>query len=192
MTQNGGALSSLQPNVIEGASAFPAGGLEQPQWYAVQTRSRHEKKVVMQAQEKGICTFLPMPTEVHRWSDRKKSVQVPLFPGYVFVRIDSSVEARVAVLRTVGVVRFVGIQGHALPIPDKQIEDIRALVDHNIPCTVHPYLRAGQRVRVRGGCLDGVEGIFVTQNSDKSLIVSIELIQKSVAVRIAGYDVQPA
>ncbi len=184
-------MSSLQPSVIEGASAFPAVGLEQPQWYAVQTRSRHEKKVILQTQEKGICTFLPMPTEVHRWSDRKKRVQVPLFPGYVFVRIDSSVEARIAVLRTVGVVRFVGIQGHALPIPDKQIEDVRALVDHNIPCTVHPYLRVGQRVRVSGGCLDGVEGIFVTQNSDKSLIVSIELIQKSVAVRIAGYDVQP-
>ncbi len=184
-------MSSLQPNLIESASRFPVGAVEEPQWYAVQTRSRHEKKVAMLAQEKGICTFLPMPAEVHRWSDRKKRVQVPLFPGYVFVRIGPSAEARVAVLRTIGVVRFVGAQGRALPIPDKQIEDVRALLDHNIPCRVHPYLHAGQRVRVRGGCLDGVEGIFMAQNSDRSLVVSIELIQKSVAVRIAGYDVQP-
>lgn len=182
---------SSQPNLIESASAFPVAALDQPQWYAVQTRSRHEKKVVEQTQEKGICTFLPMPAEVHHWSDRKKTVQVPLFPGYVFVRIDSSAEARVAVLRTFGVVRFVGIQNRGLPIPDKQIEDIRALLDHKVPCRVHPYLRVGQRVKVRGGCLDGVEGVFLNTNSDRSLVVSIELIKKSVAVRIAGYDVEP-
>ena len=86
---------------------------------------------------------------------------------------------------------FVGICGVGLPIPDKEIEDIQTLLAQNVTCALYPFIRMGQRVRIRGGCLDGVEGILVAKNSDRNLVVSIELIQQSVAVRIDGYDVEP-
>jgi transcription antitermination factor NusG len=172
------------------AFAHPLAALVPPQWFALRTRSRHEKRVAAQTAEKGICTFLPMPSEEHRWSDRRKLVQVPLFPGYVFVQIDASAEARMAVLRTSGVVGFVGVQGRGVPIADKQIEDIRLLLEQGVSFTAYPFLNVGERVRIRGGCLDGVEGVLVARNADRSLVVSVELIQKSIAVRIAGYNVE--
>jgi hypothetical protein len=99
-------------------------------------------------------------------------------------------EERLAVLQTPGLVGFVGIRGLGLPIPDKEIEDIQTLLAQSITCALYPFIRMGQRIRIRGGCLDGVEGILVAKNSDRSLVVSIELIQRSVAVRIDGYDVE--
>lgn len=164
--------------------------LEQLQWYAIQTYSRHEKKVATQVQEKGIYTFLPLVTQVHRWSDRRKIVQVPLFRGYVFVQIVCSAEIRLCVLQTAGVARFVGIQGRGIPIPDKQIESIRTLLEQDVPFAPYPFLRVGQRVRIRGGSLDGIEGILVAKNSDRSLVVSVDLIRRSLAIRVAGYDVE--
>jgi transcription antitermination factor NusG len=176
------------------ALTWPAGAPEAEvrRWYAVRTRSRHEKKVAAQTEDKGIETFLPLSHEVHHWSDRKKRVDMPLFPSYVFVRIDSSPEARLSVLRTIGVASFVGVQGRGVVIPDKQIEDIRLVIAQDTPFEAYPFLNVGERVRIRGGCMDGVEGILVAKNADRSLVVSVELIRKSVAVRIAGYDVEPA
>ncbi len=163
---------------------------DEARWYAVQTRARHEKKVDQQLQEKRVTTFLPLIAQMHRWSDRRKLVQLPLFPCYTFVQMGASVGARILVRRTMGVVGFVGVHGEALPIPDKQIEDIRTLLAHTVPCVPYPFLRLGQRVRIRGGCLEGIEGILVGKNSDRSLVVSVELIQRSVAMRIEGYDVE--
>lgn len=165
--------------------------LPQPQWYAVTTRSRHEKKVAAELRDKGICTFLPLQTQVHRWSDRNKSVDVPLFPGYVFVRTVRVPEARVAVLHTAGVVGFVGDQGRGTAIPDKQIEGIQTILEQKIPFMLHPFLNLNQRVRIQGGCLDGVEGVLVGMNTDLSLVVSVDLIKRSMAVRVSGYDVVP-
>jgi transcription antitermination factor NusG len=161
-----------------------------PHWYAVRTRSRHEKKVAQQTLEKGIHTFLPVAKEVHRWSDRKKVVEVPLFPCYVFVRIAGTGEARLSVLRAIGVVEFVGVQGRGIPIPAKQIEDIQKLVDQAAPFAPHPYLDVGEKVRIKGGSLDGMEGILLAKNADRSLVVSIGLIRKSLELRLAGYTVE--
>jgi len=163
---------------------------EQPCWYAIQTRSRHEKTVAAQLQEKGVTTFLPVVPHVHRWSDRYKVLQLPLFPGYAFVRMVAFPEACHLVLRTPGVAHFVGVRGKGLPIPEKEIEDIRKILDHNHLCAPHPFLRAGQRVRIRGGCLDGVEGILLAQSSNRSLILSVQLIQRSLSIRIEGYDLE--
>jgi transcription antitermination factor NusG len=88
------------------------------------------------------------------------------------------------------VLAFVGIHGAGIPVPDKEIEDIKTLLTHDAACTPYPFLKLGTRVRIRGGCFDGVEGILVGKNRDRSLVVSIELIQRSVAVRIDGYDVE--
>jgi transcription antitermination factor NusG len=167
-----------------------AASLRTPHWYAVQTHTRHERKVTAQLEEKGITTFLPLVTEVHRWSDRRKVVELPLFSCYAFVHMAHSVEARLLVLQTQGVLGFVGIHGVGIPIPDKEIEDIKTLLAHDPACTPYPFLKVGRRVRIRGGCFDGVEGILVGKNRDQSLVVSIELIQRSVAVRIDGYDVE--
>jgi len=169
----------------------PAAAVAEPRWYAIHTRARHEKKVTTQLQDKGVTTYLPLIAQRHRWSDRNKTIQLALFPCYTFVRLEASPEKRVGVLQTSGVLGFVGVRGLGVPIPDKEIEDIQTLLAHNVNCVTYPFLSLGKRVRIRGGCLDGVEGILVAKNADRSLVVSVELIQRSVAVRIDGFDVEP-
>ena len=152
-----------------------ASGIEN--WYAVQTRARHERAVAQRLREQGVTTFLPLVTEVHRWSDRRKSVELPLFGCYVFVKVPPTGEDRLRVLRIDGVLKFVGTRGVGTPIAEAQIDAVRTLI--------------GQRVRVRGGALDGVEGILLSRNDDNTLVVSIDAIQRSLAVRIQGYDLEP-
>jgi len=165
--------------------------LTQARWYAVQTRPRHEKKVVSELNEKRIDSYLPLLNQVHHWSDRRKVVQVPLFPGYVFVYAPLDPEVRVAVLRSWGALAFVGPQREPIAIPDNQIEDIRTLLHTKIPLSPFPFLKVGQRVRVRGGALDGMEGILVT-NETRRLVISVASIQRSLSITIEGYDVEPA
>jgi transcriptional antiterminator NusG len=162
---------------------------EQAAWYAVHTFPRHEKAVADRMQRQGVRVFLPTVNEVHRWSDRRKNVQLPLFNCYVFVQITPRNEERIRVLRTDGVISFVGTRGQGTPIPEEQIEAVRAVVAHGLSCGSHPFLKTGQRVRIRGGALDGVEGIFLSQNGDRSLVVSVDAIQRSLVVRIDGYKV---
>jgi transcription antitermination factor NusG len=161
-----------------------------PAWYAIRTRSRHEKRVAALLREKRITTFLPLVKEVHRWSDRRKLIEQPLFRGYVFVHIRNTAERTLSVLRTPGVAGFVGVQGTATPIPDQEIYNIRTLLSGNLPFSVFPFLHAGQRVRIRGGCLHGVEGRLVEVNSNRSVVVSVELIRKSVVIRVSGFDLE--
>jgi transcription antitermination factor NusG len=108
------------------------------------------------------------------------------------VRIAAVQDARVAVLRTNGVINFVGVRGIGTPIPDSEIEAVRALLTQQIPFIPYPYLRVGQSVRIRGGALDGIKGILAKVNGDQSLIISVELIQRSIAMRVTGYDIEPA
>jgi transcription antitermination factor NusG len=159
-------------------------------WYAVHTRSRHEKLVAHHLHMRGVCGYLPTRTEIHRWSDRQKKIEVPLFAGYIFVHLADCNERRVEVLRTPGVVGFVGTRPQGTPIPDEQIESVRILGTQNLALDPHPFIKEGQRVRVRGGALDGMEGIFVRRNGHDSLVISIDAIQRSLSVSIQGYDVQ--
>jgi transcription antitermination factor NusG len=161
-------------------------------WFAVQTRTRFEKKVVSGLQEKGIETFLPLFSTKRKWSDRQRLVHLPLFPGYVFVRIAAVQGTRIAVLRTIGVTNFVGVRGVAAPIPDAEIQAIQTVLEQRVPFQLYPYLNVGQRVCIRGGCLDGIEGILAAINGDESLVVSVQLIQRSLAMRISGYQIEPA
>jgi transcription elongation factor/antiterminator RfaH len=173
------------------ASQAPAVGPDNTHWYAVHTRARHEMRVVDRLQERGIRTFLPVVRETHRWSDRKKTVEVPLFGCYVFVRIAPGARERLQVCSTNGVLQIVGTRGEGVPIPDEQIEAVRVLLSEQIPYAAHPFLKIGQRVRIRGGAMDGVEGILTARNGDRTLIVSVDAIQRSLAVRIEGYHVEP-
>ena len=159
-------------------------------WYAIQTRSRHERVVAHQLQIRGVTQYLPTVTEVHRWSDRRKQVEVPLFAGYLFVQLPACNQNRVQVLHTPGVLRFVGSEPGGSVIPDDQLESIRALVDRDVPWAAHPFLKSGQRVRVRGGSLDGLEGIFMRRSGEDSLIISIDAIQRSLCVSIQGYELE--
>jgi transcriptional antiterminator NusG len=160
-------------------------------WYAVWSRSRHEKMVASALTNVGITTFLPLVTEVHRWSDRRKSVDVPLFPGYIFVQIPNSIEAQWRVRKTSGVVQFVGNQQGAVPIQDSEINDVRAVLEQRVSCSPYPFLQLGQRVRIRGGALDGIEGVLIGRDSACKLVISIELIQRSLAVSVYNLDVEP-
>jgi len=164
----------------------------QPQWYAVRTRSRHEKMVCEQFVQQGIETFLPLVKRTHKWTDRMKEVELPLFSGYSFVRVALSSPERLRVLQVHGVAGFVGINGAGTAIPESQIQDIRTLLASKVPFEEHPFLKVGQRVRIRGGCLDGVEGVLAGQNGDQSLMISVEPIQRSLAIRVQGYTVEAA
>jgi transcription antitermination factor NusG len=184
-------LTALQPIVSE-LSSIP---LEQisgsAAWFAVQTRPKFEKKVAAEFQEKGIESFLPLHSAKRQWSDRKKMVSTPVFSGYAFVRITPAQGTRISVLRTNGVINFVGSRGIGSPIPDSEIEAIHRLLNERVSFTFHPYLKVGQAVRIRGGALDGIQGILTKVNGDQSLIISVELIQRSVAMRVTGYDIEP-
>ena len=162
-----------------------------PQWYAIRTRSRHEKTVADQLERQEIESFLPLVKRTRKWSDRTKEVDLPLFSGYNFVRVALASSDRLRVLQTHGVAGFVGINGCGTAIPDSQIQDIRTLLASNLPLEEQPFLQVGQRVRIRGGSLDGVEGILSARNEDRSLVISLEPIQRSLSVRIQGYAVEP-
>ena len=162
-------------------------------WFAVQTWPRYEKKTAAELQRKELEVFLPLMAAQHVWSDRRRMVQLPLFPNYVFVRIPETLDTRRAVLSTNGVTSFVGVRGSGVPIPECEIESVRILLTRGISFQVHPFLNVGQRVRIRGSSsLDGVEGILLEKNDDLSLVVSIEIIQRSLSVRIVGYQVEAA
>jgi len=163
---------------------------EEPNWYAVRTKARHEKRVAAQFKEKHVCTFLPLLRQIHKWSDRQSRVAVPMFSCYAFVRMVHTVEERLKILQTPGVLGFVGCERKGTPIPEEQIESLRKAISENIPCLPHPFINAGRRVRIRGGSLDGVEGILEHRGADQNLIVSVELLCRSVSIRVAGYDIE--
>ncbi len=178
-----------EPCIAAAQDAAVAKATGNRQWYAVQVTPRHEKKVALALQEKHLPGFLPLVSEVHYWSDRKKTVEMPLFAGYTFVVLSAN-EDRITTLRTPGVVRLAGREHLGTPIPAKQIEDIWMLVNSRLRVDPHPFLNVGDRVRIRSGSLRGVEGILIGKNSDATLIVSVDLLQRSVAVRIRGFDVE--
>jgi len=163
---------------------------EQPSWYAVRTRPRHEKKVASELQEKGVTIYLPLLPQVRRWSDRRKIIQVPLFSCYAFVHSVLDLPLRLVLYGISGALGFVGPNNQGIPIPDAQIEAIRTVMASNVPLAPYPFLKVGQRVRVRGGALDGVEGILVTKG-DRRLVVSVESIHAAFSINLEGYDVEP-
>jgi len=164
---------------------------QQTNWYAVHTYPRHEKKVAVELIQRGVEIYLPLISKLNQWSDRRKLVELPLFPCYAFVRIEPTAEARVRVLRAGGVIRFVGASGHGAPIPDNQIEDVRVLLKNKIPFDPYPFLKIGQRVRVRGGSLDGLEGILIDRVRNRRLVISVESIERSLSISIEGLAVEP-
>jgi transcription antitermination factor NusG len=170
---------------------IPAADAASLRWYAIHTRSRHEKRVTADLLEKAVHAYLPLSSAERQWSDRRKTVDTPLFPGYVFVKILPDAQARVPVLQVNGVIGFLGVRGVGVPIPETEIAAIQTLQREKVPVQPHPFVKVGQRVRICGGSLDGLEGLLTGMDGTKSLVVSIELIERSVALRISGYHVVP-
>jgi transcription antitermination factor NusG len=163
-----------------------------PTWFALHTYPRHEKRVAAELKNHGVEVFLPLLSRRHQWSDRQKQVEVPLFPCYAFARIHSSAEERVKLLRVGGVLGLVGASGRGIPIPDQQIETVRTLVRHNVPLDPYMFLKVGHRVRIRGGSLDGLEGILVRRDGTRRLVISVEHLERSLSMNIEGLEVEPA
>lgn len=151
-------------------------------WYALYTRSRHEKFVHQELQKKGIETFLPLRRLTRHWSDRVKEVEQPLFSGYLFVR--TSLENRFEILNTRGSVRFVGFNSQPLPVLERDLAAVRRFVEEKISMDPFPYLNEGDRVYIRSGPLKGVEGFIVRKDRHTRLVISLDLLLQSVSVAI--------
>ena len=159
-------------------------------WYALYTRHQHEKTVARVLQSKGFGVFLPLYAAVHRWKDRTKRVSLPLFPCYVFLQGEA--RRRVDILGTPGVHSLVGTEGRPAPISAAEIDAIRQMVDSKALVEPYPYLRCGDWIRVKSGPLAGIEGILARKKNLFRLVVSVELLQKSVAVEVDVSDVERA
>jgi transcription antitermination factor NusG len=159
-------------------------------WYAVHTRSNFEKRVALELEQKGLETFLPAFRETHRWKDRRKMVEIPYFPSYLFVRIEDKPERRLDVLRTAGAVRILGNGGEIEPIQEMEIERFQRLVDSNLSAYAHPFLKEGASVRVKAGPLRGIEGLLVQIKNQNRLLLSLNLLARSVATEIDLCDVE--
>jgi transcription antitermination factor NusG len=158
-----------------------------PSWFAVYTRSRHEQAVKRQLDGKGIEGFLPTYTRVSQWKDRTKRLELPLFPGYLFVRIPPV--SRTEVLKAFGVVSLVGDGCAPLPVPEEQILNIHRLLEAGLKYDPHPYIQIGHRVRIANGPLTGIEGILSRKKNRSRLVVSVDLIGRSVSVEIDSWKV---
>jgi transcription antitermination factor NusG len=165
---------------------------EERSWYAVFTRSRQEKIASLTLAGLGIPHFLPLINEERRWSDRKKVTTVPLFPGYLFVRIPRTAELHLSARKVPGVVDLVGNQSGPLAVPDCELDSVRTVLSCSGECSPHPFLQTGDRVRVVRGVFAGIEGTLIRLGTQSTLVISVGLIQRSASVKIAASDVEPA
>lgn len=165
---------AIKPGVPGDFPKFP--------WYGVRTRSNQEKNVAASFEGKGYECFLPLYRQRRRWSDRMVTTEAPLFPGYVFCRFDYM--RRLPVITTFGVVSIVGFGSDPAPIPDHEIHAVEKVLQAGVAAEPHPFLRIGQSIRINHGALKGVEGILLQKKSEWRLVVSVNMLQRSVSVEI--------
>ncbi|HZU23044.1 MAG TPA: UpxY family transcription antiterminator [Terriglobales bacterium] len=170
------------------AAADPAPHLHAATWYAAQTCSRHEKRVAEYLAGRGIESFLPLYVAQRRWADRKARVELPLFPGYLFVHIPLA--ERLRVLELPGVVRLVSSRGQALAIGEAEIESLRQGLRAGGKAEPHPFLKIGERVHVLAGPFAGCSGILLRKKDSLRVVVSLDIIMRSVAVEVDACDIE--
>ena len=159
-------------------------------WYALYTCPHREKLVAEQIKLRSVPCFLPVYRSLRRWKDRRKELQLALFPGYVFVQI--ALEKKLKVLEIPGAVRLVSFNGQPAPLPASEIEMLKNRLSGARGVEPHPYLCAGRRVRVRSGAMEGLEGIVVRRKDCCRVVFSINLLQRSVAVEVDEADLEAA
>jgi transcription antitermination factor NusG len=158
-------------------------------WWAVYTQPRHEKTVRNHLEARAIEAFLPVAIEHSKWKDRRVTLEVPAFPGYVFVR--TPLHERVPVLSTPGVVRILSFNGMPASIDAAEIEALRLCQWDGARLEPHPFAAIGERVRVRAGALQGLEGMVIRKKSGLRLVLSVSLIHQSVAVEVEASLLEP-
>jgi len=156
-------------------------------WYAAYVNTRHEKTIAAQLAQREVESFLPLCTVVNQWKDRRAKVDLPLFPGYVFVRL--AITEKLKVLTFSGVIRLVGSSNGPVAIPESQIESLRT-VTASASVTPNGYVGVGTRVRIIRGPLLGVQGLVVRQQSECRVIISVDLIMRSIAVEVPPADLE--
>ncbi len=161
-----------------------------PAWYPLQTRYQCEKKVDAALRDEGFESFAPMQIEARRWSDRTKLVEAPLFPGYTFVRMEPEPRLLVKVLRLPGLVRFVTSGRELIAVPDEEIATVRALAQSNTNYQPGPFPAVGERVRIHGGFLEGVEGVLTEQTGRGEIVISVGAIQRSLKIPLGSYRLE--
>jgi transcription antitermination factor NusG len=169
---------------------FPAAmnaGEVLPRWYVVCTFARHEKAIADRLRSKDVETYLPLYWTVRSWAQRRVKLELPLFPGYVFVRTEITRKTRI--LEHPGVVRILGLNGRATPLADEDMEKLRASLSA-CKAEPYPYLSAGRRVRIKSGPLMGVEGTIIRRKGAVRLVVQIDLIQRAVLLELDAVDAQ--
>jgi|HubBroStandDraft_5_1064220.scaffolds.fasta_scaffold384560_1 transcription antitermination factor NusG len=184
---NSPGLNSPGPNST--CSNSPGLNNEVAPWFALTVKHQHERSVEGALAWSGMDTFLPLYRSRRRWSDRSMEVDAPLFPGYVFGRF--ALGDRVRVLRTPGVARIVGFGGMPAAVAEGEIDGIRAALASKLPIGPWPYPKPGDRVRIESGPLRGLEGALVRQKDALRLVLSIELLQRSLAIEVAAETISP-
>jgi transcription antitermination factor NusG len=175
-------------------SLDPSGGMVlreecgKARWYAAYTSSNHEKRVAEQLCVRGVENFLPLYPSVRKWKDRRVKLDLPLFPGYVFVRL--AVREQMRVQEVPGVAWLVAFGGKPVALPAEEIEALRSGLTHGVRAEPHPYLTVGRRVRLRSGPLAGMQGILLRRKGNFRVVISIDLIQRAVAVDADVADVE--
>src|SRR6202171_5721165 len=157
-------------------------------WYAIYTRHQDEKMVAQILTSKGFNTFLPIYAASHNWKDRIKALSLPLFPCYVFLK--GGLERRLQIVTTPGMYGIVSSGGQPAAIPDIEIEAIRRVVESGVPVEAHPYLKCGNRVRIKCGPLAGIQGILVRKKNISRLVLSVEILGTAAAIEIAAFQVE--
>jgi transcription antitermination factor NusG len=158
-------------------------------WYAAYTCANHEKRVAEQLSVRSVEHFLPLYESVRRWKDRRVRLQLPLFPGYVFVRL--ALRDRLQVLQIPSVARLVGFNGVPTPLPEAEIEALKAGLEGGARAVPHPYLKVGRRVRINAGPFEGLEGVLIRKKNELRFVISLDLIQRSILLDIEASSVEP-
>jgi transcription antitermination factor NusG len=179
------AIGETEPALLLGSR--PRTQYSEPHWYAAYTCANHEKRVAHQLQQHSLECFLPLCDSVRRWKDRRVRLQLPLFPGYVFVRFPP--QERLRVLEIPSLVRLVGFNGVPSPLSSQEIEVMRNVQTCRLRAVPHRYLKVGRRVRIIRGPLEGCEGILLREKSDFRVVLSVDLIMRSVAVEVGAEDI---
>jgi len=164
-------------------------GPAEPHWYAAYTCANHEKRIAAQLADRQIQHFLPLYETVHRWKDRRVRLELPLFPGYLFVRIP--LKEKLRVLELPSVVRLVGFGERPAALPEAEIETLRQGLGSELRAQPHPYLAKGRHVRIVRGPLSGMEGILLRIKGNLRIVLSVDLILRSVAVDVEAGAVIP-
>ncbi len=180
--------NNLITEASSGGPGLPLPYLE-PLWYAAYTCARHEKRVAEQLERRSLELFLPLYETVHRWKNGRVRLELPLFPGYVFVRI--ALQERLRVLEVPSVVRLVGFGGLPTPLPEGEVEALREGLTRDLHAEPHPFLSVGRKVRVRSGPLQGLEGILLRRKGNCRVVISMDLIMRSIVVDLDLADVEP-